>query len=105
MDEKITIDKAYYDFLVEKGKERCELYSENKYLRHLLKEKEEKPAPEMTLEDWKLYYDFVKHNWYPLTEEEREDELMLATIMMRRALDQHECMNTFHAMNVERDEK
>lgn len=41
MEEKemmITIEKGYYDFLMEKARERCELYSENNYLWRKLME-------------------------------------------------------------------
>lgn len=36
----------------------------------------------MTQDDWNLYYDFIKHNWYSLNEEAREQELTYALGMM-----------------------
>lgn len=95
--EQITIDKAYYEFLVEKAKERCELYSENRFLRYKLKEKEESAPIEMTREDWLVYKDFIANNWFPLCDSDKADEIKLAAIMYNRSDKQREAFATFRA--------
>lgn len=37
----------------------------------------------MTPDDWNLYHDFIKHHWYSLDEEAREQELALAEAMSK----------------------
>lgn len=37
----------------------------------------------MTQKDWNLYYDFIKHHWYSLDEEAREQELAFAEMMSK----------------------
>ena len=85
MNEQITIDKAYYDFLLEKAKERCELYSENRYLQHKLRLKEISSTPNLTREEWNIYHDFISNHWYPLAQDDMEREMALAKIMMNRS--------------------
>lgn len=99
----ITIDKAYYDFLLEKAKERCDLYSENRVLRYKLEQKETSALPEMTKEQWALYYDFIKNRWYPLVPEQIEDECKLAMVMMKRTECQQNAFDRFVEMSKERD--
>lgn len=96
MNEQITIDKAYYDFLIEKAKERCELYSENRFLRHKLKEKEAADLPQMNREEWLIYLDYIKNNWFYLPESEKQDELKLAGIMYNRSDAQMNALKTFN---------
>ena len=35
----------------------------------------------MTPDDWKLYKDFIKHNWYSLDEQAKNTEMMIADTM------------------------
>ena len=93
--EQITIDKAYYEFLVEKAKERCELYSENRVLRYKLKEKEVSAPIEMTREDWLIYKDYISNNWFPLCDSDKADEIKLAAIMFNRSDRQKEAFERF----------
>lgn len=37
----------------------------------------------MTPNDWNLYHDFIKHRWYSLDKEAREQELALAEAMAK----------------------
>lgn len=98
--ETITITKEYYEFLLEKTKERCELYSENKFLRYKLGETKF-PTTE---KEWLLYHDFIKHKWFFLGKEENyEDEMELAKIMARRTEEQQQALEEFQKMNKERE--
>ena len=47
--KKVKVDKEYLEFLMEKARERCELYSENVFLRWKLANLEEAIAKEMGL--------------------------------------------------------
>lgn len=94
--EQITIDKAYYEFLVEKAKERCELYSENTFLRHKLKEKEAADLPQMNREEWLIYKDYIANNWFSLPESEKQDEIKLAIVMYNRSNAQKTALKTFN---------
>ena len=99
--EKITIDLGLYHFLVEKLQERCELYSENKFLQYKLKTAK---LPEMTVGEWILYRDFIKHRWYPFENEtDRDNELALAELMIKRTEEQEKAFDTFQKMNAERN--
>lgn len=99
----ITIDKAYYEFLLEKAKERCDLYSENRFLKYKLEQKETSALPEMTKEQWALYYDFIKYRWYPLRDDQIEEECKLAMVMMNRTEPQENAFERFIEMSKERD--
>jgi hypothetical protein len=81
MTEQITIDKAYYDFLVEKVKEG----QEHKKTAQVAQWNRDIALRgcRMNQEDWTHYYDFIKHNWYSLDEEAREAELAIAEAMSK----------------------
>lgn len=95
--EKITIDKAYYEFLVEKAKERCELYSENNFLRYKLAQKEAAVLADMNREEWLIYKDYIANNWFYLPDSEKQDEIKLAGIMYNRSEAQKTALKAFQA--------
>lgn len=77
--ETITIDREKYEWMVEKIKERQEYKKDAQVakwncdiaIRGL----------RMTPDDWKLYKDYIKHNWYSLDEQAKNTEMMVADTM------------------------
>ena len=77
--ETITIDKEKYEWMVEKIKERQEFKKDAEVakwncdiaMRGL----------RMSPDDWKLYKDYIKHNWYSLDEQTKNTEMMIADTM------------------------
>lgn len=102
--EEITITKDYYDFLVEKAKERCDLYRENTYLNYwvgLFCGRD----PAMTRKDWLVYYDYLKHNHSLLEGQEKTDEMLFAGIMADRTKRQVQELARFRRLMEELNEE
>ena len=89
--KKIT--ESEYEFLREKVKERCELYSRVRFLEWKLKIEQEKGK--MTDERWNLYYDFIFYNWYPLEENDKQNELDYIRALMNRSPDAEKAFEYF----------
>jgi len=76
---KITEEK--YNWLLEKLQERQEYKKQAeiaKWDRDIAMR-----GLRMSANDWNLYHDFIKHRWYSLDEEAREQELALAEAMAK----------------------
>lgn len=93
--ETVTIDKDYYEFLIEKAKERCDLYSEVNFLKYMLEQKETSTLSNLTKERWNLYYDFIFYNWYPLEENDKQNELDYIRALMNRSPDAEKAFEYF----------
>jgi hypothetical protein len=84
-EKMVKITEGEYEFLREKTRERNELYSKVRFLEWKLKVEKEKSK--MTDERWNLYYDFIFHNWYPLEEADKQNELDYIRALMNRSPD------------------
>lgn len=89
----VKITEERYEFLREKVKERCELYSRVRFLEWKLKIEQEKGK--MTDERWNLYYDFIFYNWYPLEENDKQNELDYIRALMNRSPDAKKAFEYF----------
>lgn len=92
-EKMVKITESEYEFLREKVKERCELYSTVRYLEWKLKM--EKQKSKMTDERWNLYYDFIFYNWYPLEENDKQNELDYIRALMNRSPDAEKAFEYF----------
>ena len=77
--ETITIDKEKYEWMVEKIKERQEFKKDAEVAKWNLDIAMR--GMRMGPDDWKLYKDYIKHNWYSLDEQTKNTEMMIADTM------------------------
>lgn len=92
-EKMVKITGGEYEFLREKVKERNELYSTVRFLKWKLKMAKEKSK--MTDERWNLYYDFIFYNWYPLEENDKQNELDYVRALMNRSPDAEKAFEYF----------
>ena len=87
-EKMVKITEEKYQWLVEKVKERQE-YKKRAEVAEWHRDIAMRGL-RMTQKDWELYYSFIYHDWYRLSEEAKENELRVAREMAQIERDEEE---------------
>lgn len=78
-EKMVRISEDKLDWLYEKVKERQEFKKDAEVARW--NRDIAQRGMRMTPDDWQLYKDYIKHNWYSLDEQTKNTEMMIADTM------------------------